>query len=49
MSKKLLLSGLGLALTVTIAAGAALLWATPEAELSLRGWLRDLLRLRRTT
>lgn len=45
-TKKLLWLSLGAGLSVTIAVGAAILWATPEAELSLRGWLRDLLKLR---
>ncbi len=46
MAKRLFFLGLGAGLSVMIAVGAAILWATPEAELSLRGWLRGLLRLR---
>lgn len=45
-TKKLIWLSLGAGLSLTIAVGAAILWATPEAELSLRGWLRDLLKLR---
>lgn len=44
-TRKLIWAGLGLSLSLTIAVGAAILWATPEAELSLRGWLRGLLRM----
>ena len=45
-TKKIIWLSLGAGLSLTIAVGAAILWATPEAELSLRGWLRDLLKLR---
>lgn len=44
-AKKLFWIVSGAGLTLTIAFGAAILWATPEAEISLRGWLRGLLRM----
>lgn len=45
-TKKLLRLSLGAGLSLAIAVGAAILWATPQAELSLKMWLRDLLKLR---
>lgn len=45
-TKKLLWFSFGAGLSLTIAVGAAILWATPEAEISLRGWMRDLFKLR---
>lgn len=46
-ARKIIWLSLGAGLSLTIAVGAAILWATPEAELSLRAWLRDLFRFSR--
>lgn len=45
-AKKLLWLTLGAGAAVTISVAASILWATPEAELSLKMWLRDLLKMR---
>jgi flagellar biosynthesis/type III secretory pathway M-ring protein FliF/YscJ len=45
-TKKLLWLMIGAGAAITISVAASILWATPEAELSLKMWLRDLLKSR---
>jgi flagellar biosynthesis/type III secretory pathway M-ring protein FliF/YscJ len=43
-TKKILWVMIGAGTAITISVAASILWATPEAEISLRGWATGLLR-----
>lgn len=44
MTKKLIWGAVGVSLSLALSIGAAILWATPQDEISLKAWIRGLLR-----